>query len=145
MAAAEKERETVLPLLQDNAPELHIAHLSRFWGLSQRVIRRWVRLGMLPGRQRTPGHNGGPYWFAREDIEAFARAAIYVRDVKPGHIIRDDAWNDGLPSLVIEISDGVNGSGWRLGGRPTDGGAPGHTASCRGNRIVLLVPPESER
>jgi hypothetical protein len=140
--AAEAERESALPLPHDLSPELHIAHVARMWGLSQRVIRRWVRLQMLPGHQRTPGHNGGAHWFQREDVEAFARAAIYVSDVKPDMVIRYDAWHKGAPCLVDAIGDGVDGTGWRISGRPTAGGALGHTLPCSGDRIVLLVGGE---
>lgn len=126
-----------LPLPPTSWPaEVHVAQVARLWSLSQRLIRRWAHLGMLPGRQATAA---SPYWFRREDIDEFARQAIRVREVRPGQVIRFNRWHDGAPCRVVEVNL-VDGAHWRIGGRPAAGGDLAYAPPCQGDRIVLRLP-----
>jgi transcriptional regulator with XRE-family HTH domain len=118
--------------------EIQLGWLVQFWGLSQRVIRRWAELGMLPGRRYG---DSAPWWFSRPDVAAFARQSRRVRALKPNMIIRRATWLDGAPVRIVE-SELVAGVRWRLGGRPAAGGDLVYADPCPGDYVVLLVPVE---
>ncbi|MFB4285666.1 hypothetical protein ACBJ59_61140 [Nonomuraea sp. MTCD27] len=120
--------------------EIQLGWLMQFWGLGQRVIRRWAETGMLPARRYT---DGGPWWFTRSDVEAFARGSRHVRALKPGMVIRHATWQDGQPVRLVDVRI-VNGVRWQLGGRPAAGGDLSYTDPSRGDHVVRLIPPGDE-
>ncbi|MEV4020201.1 MerR family transcriptional regulator [Nonomuraea angiospora] len=112
------------------------AYLSRLWGVDYRAIARWADVGLIEARRDGDGWR----YYYREAVEAFAQAATPVRSLRPGMRIRHPKWVDGVPCRVVEVS--LDEELWRIG-LATSGGRLAYAPPCSGERIVLLVPPET--
>ncbi len=108
------------------------SYLARLWDVDYRNIVRWAELGLLEFRQE-----GLARVYYRPAVEAFARAAIPVRLLKPDMVVRHPRWAAGTPVRVIEALPGP--LMWSVTYRTADGTLE-HPPRCPGYRIVLQVP-----